>query len=306
MQASTDKPFGVNFFCHDRAAADPAGESVWHEAIRPYYRSLNIPFSAPSGRLSIDPFNDAMCDVVERAPPAVVSFHFGLPAPHLVDRLKTMGCQVMSSATTVQEARWLEDNGADVVIAQGLEAGGHRGTFLSYRSSESPASDIPVIALIREVAGAVSIPVVAAGGIADGLGIAAALASGADGVQMGTGYLRCPEAAISPSYRHALEVFDSGTTVITNVFTGRPARAIENRLVRDLGPISRIAPAFPSAMNATRQLAVDAEQQDRSDFTPFWASEAAASARPLPAKELTAVLVAEALHQLSKAEKPER
>lgn len=295
MHASTDRPFAVNFFCHAQAATDPAAESIWNDAMRPYYRAWNIPFEPSRERLTITPFDEAMCDVVERAPPAVVSFHFGLPARHLVDRLKALGCRVMSSATTVEEGRWLEANGADIVIAQGVEAGGHRGSFLARDPSRTGGSELGTFTLLPQIADAVSLPVIAAGGIADGRGIAAAFALGADGVQIGTGYLRCPEAAISPSYRHALETAQSDSTVVTNVFTGRPARAIVNRLVRDLGPISRLAPGFPSAMTATRQLAAEAARQGDTDFTAFWAGEAVALARALPAQELTAVLVAEAM-----------
>ncbi|WP_132897231.1 nitronate monooxygenase [Sphingomonas sp. PP-CC-3A-396] len=295
MHASTDGPFAVNFFCHAQVAADLAAERVWNDAMRPYYRAWDIPFEPSKDWLTITPFDDAMCDVLERAPPAVVSFHFGLPARHLVHRLKALGCPVMSSATTVEEARWLEANGADIVIAQGVEAGGHRGTFLPRDPIWSAGGDIGTFALVPQVADAVSIPVVAAGGIADGRGIAAAFALGADGVQIGTGYLRCPEAEISSSYRRALEVAESGSTVVTNVFTGRAARSIVNRVVRDLGPISSLAPAFPSAMTAMRQLAFEAARQGDGDFTPFWAGEAVALARPLPAGELTALLVTEAM-----------
>ncbi len=295
MHASTDTPFAANFFCHVPLAADLAAESIWNDTMRPYYRAWNIPFEPSRERLTITPFDDAMCDVVARAPPAVVSFHFGLPARHLVDRLKALGCRLMSSATTVEEARWLEANGADIVIAQGVEAGGHRGSFLARDPINSAGGELGTFTLVPQIADAVSLPVIAAGGIADGRGIAAAFALGADGVQIGTGYLRCPEAAISPSYRRALETAGSGSTVVTNVFTGRPARAIVNRLVRELGPISRLAPAFPSAMTATRQLAAEATRQGDTDFTAFWAGEAVALSRALPAQELTAVLVAETM-----------
>ena len=299
LHALTDKPFGVNFFCHHQAAPDPDREAAWQDALRPYYRERNLPFGAPATGRTITPFDDAMCGVVERAPPAVVSFHFGLPAPQMVARLKAVGCLVMSTATTVEEAIWLEARGVDIVIAQGIEAGGHRGMFLPTHPATALAGQMGTVALVPQVADAVRIPVVAAGGIADGRGIAAAFALGADAVQIGTGYLRCPEVAISALYRRALDAAGGGDTVVTNVFTGRPARAIGNRLVRDLGPISNTVPAFPVAMGATRQLAADAAQEGCTDFTAFWAGEAVAMGRALPAKTLTAVLVAEAMSQFS-------
>lgn len=295
LREATRNPFGVNFFCHHAAPADADRDRIWHDAMRPYYRELDIAFDGAVASRTIAPFDDAMCDVVARASPAVVSFHFGLPPGHLLHRLKAAGCSILSSATTVEEACWLEKNGTDIVIAQGVDAGGHRAMFLADDPVAALGGQMRTAALIPQIVAAVCVPVVAAGGIADGRGIATAFGLGASGVQIGTGYLRCPESGISPPYRNALECAGDGSTVVTNVFTGRPARAIANRLARDLGPLSRMAPAFPAAMGATHHLASAAQAKGVSDFTPFWAGEAVALARPLPAEALTEVLVREAM-----------
>lgn len=295
LRDATRHPFGVNFFCHTPALVDVNQERIWLNAMQPYYRELGIPFDDAIASRAIPSFDDAMCDAVARASPAVVSFHFGLPPRHQVHGLKAAGCVIMSSATTVEEACWLEENGADIVIAQGADAGGHRAMFLAEDPVAALGGQLRTLALIPQVVAAVGVPVVAAGGIADGRAIAAAIGVGASGVQIGTGYLRCPETAISPSYRRALESAGDGATVLTNVFTGRPARAIGNRLVRELGPLSRMAPAFPAAMGATQRLASAAQDKGITDFTPFWAGEAVASARALPAAKLTELLAREAM-----------
>src|SRR5207245_9470042 len=186
-------------------------------------------FALPAPPTStLSPFVAEMCDVAIELKPEVVSFLFGLPDKSLIDRLKTAGCTVFSSATTVTEARWLEDRGADAVIAQGIEAGGHRGMFLT----TEPASQVGTLALIPQVVDAVRVPVIAAGGIADGRGIAAALALGASAGQMGSAYLLCPEARISTYHRAALRSARDNLSVITNVLTGRPARVFLNRIAR--------------------------------------------------------------------------
>ena len=183
-----------------------------------------------------------MCEIVEELRPEVVSFHFGLPEESLVTRVKATGAVVFSTATTAAEARWLAERGCDVVVAQGAEAGGHRGTFLGADAS----SQAGTMALVPQVVDAVEVPVVAAGGIGDGRSVAAAMVLGADGVQIGTGFLRCPEATTSALHRAALAAATDDTTALTNVFTGRPARGIVNRIVAEMGPMSPDAPAFPS------------------------------------------------------------
>jgi nitronate monooxygenase len=202
----------------------------------------------------------------------------------------------MSSATTVKEAIWLEENGADVIIAQGAEAGGHRGMFLTENIGEQPG----IFALVPQVVDAVKVPVVAAGGIADGRGIAAAFALGASGVQIGTAYLRCPESKVSATARAALAQATDESTVITNVMSGRPARGVANRVMREVGPISSDAPAFPHAATALGPLKAAAEKLGRVDFTNLWAGQAVRMGQEMPAAELTRALAGAALARLSK------
>ena len=224
-----------------------------------------------------------------RSKPAVVSFHFGLPAAELVARVKRWGSKVVSSATTVDEARWLEAHGVDAVIAQGLEAGGHRGMFLS----EDVTTQIGTFALLPQIVRAVTVPVIAAGGIADAQGVAAALALGAAGVQIGTAYLLCPEATTSAVHRAALQSEAAAHTALTNLFTGRPARGIVNRFMREVGPISADAPAFPLAAGAAQPMRGPAEARGLADFSPLWSGQAPTLARELPSGELMAALVSE-------------
>jgi nitronate monooxygenase len=231
--------------------------------------------------------------VVVELKPEVVSFHFGLPDALLVRRLKESGCKIFGSATTVAEARWLEDHGADAVIAQGAEAGGHRGTFLATET----ASQVGTLALLPQVVDVVKVPVIAAGGIAEARGIAAAMALGASAVQLGTAYLLCPEAPISGQYRAALKAARDDSTTITNVLTGRPARVIANRVVRQIGPIASEVPAFPLPNAALTPLRLKAEEQGSTDFSALYAGQGAPLARELSAKELTLILAVEALER---------
>jgi nitronate monooxygenase len=226
LREMTDRPINVNFFCHVRAKSDTQRDQAWRERLSRYYRELGIDAELPRPRFDIAPFGAEMCGVVEATKPEVVSFHFGLPEPALLARVKSAGCRVMSSATTVDEARWLVAHGADVIIAQGNEAGGHRGMFLSPDPKTGIASQPGIFALVPLVADAVKVPVVAAGGIADARGIAAAFALGASGVQIGTGYLLCPEAATSNFHRDAIRHARVDSTVLSNLFTGRPARVL--------------------------------------------------------------------------------
>jgi nitronate monooxygenase len=235
------------------------------------------------------------CEFLEEFRPAVVSFHFGLPDRDLVARVKATGARILSSATTVGEAIWLQDHGCDAIIAQGLEAGGHRGMFLS----DNINSQLGTLALLPMVADAVTTPVIATGGIADARGIVAAVALGASAVQLGTAYQFCREAKITKPYRSALKNSRDRQTVVTNVFSGRPARAIVNRLVRELGPISALAPEFPLAAGAVAPLRAKAEASGSEDFTSLWAGQAAYLGRELPADELTRQLAAESLAKLT-------
>src|SRR5262249_14075795 len=295
LREVTDRPINANFFCHVRGRSDTQRELAWRERLSRYYHELGIDTKLGT-QFDIAPFGAEMCAVVEAARPEVVSFHFGLPEPALLARVKKAGCRVMSSATTVEEARWLEAHGADVIIAQGNEAGGHRGMFLSDPNT-AIASQPGTFALVPLVADAVKVPVVAAGGIADARGIAAAFALGASGVQIGTGYLLCPEAATSNLHRDAIRRAHVDSTVLSNVFTGRPARVLASRLTRELGPMPDAAPDFPLPLGALLPLISHAEQRDIYDFTPLWSGEAAPLARDLPAQRLTTELAKGALER---------
>jgi nitronate monooxygenase len=297
LREMTSRPININFFCHTEPKGDVQREQAWRDRFSRYYREFKLDDEPQSPQFSIAPFNSAMCDVVETERPEVVSFHFGLPEPALLARVKAAGCRVMSSATTVEEARWLEAHGADVIIAQGNEAGGHRGTFLGPDPSAVIASQPGVFALVPQVVDAVKPPVVAAGGIADARGIAAAFALGAAGVQIGTGYLRCPEAGTSNLHRDAIRHAHVDSTVLSNLFTGRPARVLSSRLTRELGPISNAAPDFPLPLRALLPLISLAEKRAINDFTPLWSGEAAALASDLPAQALTVQLVQGAIER---------
>jgi nitronate monooxygenase len=289
-RATTSRPFNVNFFCHRQPDPDPARDEAWRARLAPYYAELGVTIEATSSGPGRGAFDDTMCEVVEATRPPVVSFHFGLPAPPLVERVKAAGAVVLSSATTVAEARLLQSRGCDVIIAQGLEAGGHRGLFLD----DDVDGQLPTFVLLPLIVDAVTVPVIAAGGIMDGRGIAAALALGAAGVQLGTAYLFCPEATISAVHRSALQAPDPRTT-ITNVITGRPARAIVNRVVRELGPLSDAVPPFPRAAVPLLPLRAAAESRGSGDFSPLWAGQGVGLGRVLRAGELTQQLVAETL-----------
>jgi nitronate monooxygenase len=292
LLAQTDRPLNLNFFCNV-TKRDPVLEAAWLKRLAPYYAELGV--NPPAALVSArPPFDAEMCNAVVDLKPRVVSFHFGLPQASLVDRLKAAGCVIFSSATTVAEARWLEEHGVDAVIAQGLEAGGHRGMFLTTEM----ASQLGTLAFVPQVVDAVKIPVIAAGGIADGRGIAAALALGAAAVQMGTAYLQCPEATISPFERAALKSAKDNLTVVSNVVTGRPARVFVNRIVRELGPLAADAPSFPLGTPALAPLTVKAESQGSADFSGMYGGQAAALGRELPTGELTSVLAKEALERI--------
>ncbi|WBY00337.1 nitronate monooxygenase [Ramlibacter tataouinensis] len=283
IRSQTDQPFNVNFFAHTAPAADEPREAGWHRALAPYFSELGLdPGAIPRGPGRL-PFGPEAADLLAEFRPPVVSFHFGLPSPELLQRVRGWGAKVLSSATTVAEALWLQERGVDAVIAQGLEAGGHRGMFLT----DDVATQVGTFALVREVAQAVRVPVIAAGGIADAQGVAAALALGAAGVQVGTAYLLCPECTTTSLHRTALKSEAARTTVVTNVFTGRPARGIVNRVIRELGPISAAAPAFPQAAPAMGLLRARAEAQGRSDFSPLWAGQNTGGCREVPAAQLT-------------------
>lgn len=302
----TSKPYNVNFFCHAVPSPNAAKEAAWRTALAPFYQQHGIDASSIAPGAGRAPFSHAAIDVLEGFKPPVVSFHFGLPAPDLLARVKAWGAVVLSSATTVAEARWLEAHGADVVIAQGLEAGGHRGMFLhanahgqhaGLRSPTAPdgPTDWPTelltqqgtFTLLPQIVAAVQCPVIAAGGIADAAGVRAALALGAAGVQVGTAYLLCPEATTSAIHRAALASPAAQHTALTTLFTGRPARGIVNRVIRELGPLSASAPEFPTATAAIAPLRAAAEKQGLGDFSPLWSGQNNAGCQAVPAAQIT-------------------
>ena len=283
LREHTRKPYNLNFFCHTPPSVDSLREAAWREALSPYYAEFGIdPATIASGPGRL-PFSAEMADLLDEFKPAVVSFHFGLPSAELLARVKACGAKVLSSATTVAEALWLEANGADAIIAQGLEAGGHRGTFLS----DELSSQLGTFALLPQVVQAVRLPVIAAGGIADAQGVRAAMALGAAGVQIGTAYLCCDEASTSAIHRAALRSPAAQHTALTNLFSGRPARGIVNRVMRELGPISPHAPAFPLATAAIAPLRSKVESLGSGDFSPLWAGQNVSGCKSISAAELT-------------------
>jgi nitronate monooxygenase len=284
----TSRPFNVNFFCHEAPTPDVAREAAWRASLARYYREFGIDAAALPQGPGRRPFDAEAADVLEEFRPAVVSFHFGLPSAELLARVRAWGAKVLSSATTVEEALWLEARGVDAVIAQGLEAGGHRGMFLS----EDLTTQVGTLAMVRQVVRAVGVPVIAAGGIADARGVAAARALGAAGVQVGTAYLLCPEATTSPVHRATLKGDAARHTAVTNLFTGRPARGIVNRFIREHGPTNPLAPAFPLAIAAVAPLRAEAERRGSGDFSPLWAGQDPGGCREIPAADLTRELAA--------------
>jgi len=294
IRQRTSRPVNVNFFCHSAPEPDAARDARWKARLSPYYAELGLDPDAPIHAAERRPFDDATCRLVEHFAPEVVSFHFGLPEPALLARVKATGALVLSSATTAAEAHWLEANGCDAIIAQGFEAGGHRGMFLDGDPIAALATQVGTLALVPQVVDAVKVPVIAAGGISDARGIAAVFALGASAVQVGSAYLHCPEAKVHAGHREALRNAAADATAVTNVYSGRPARGIVNRMMREVGPISSDAPAFPNAATASGPLRATAEAAGSVDFTPLWAGQAAGLGRAMPAGELTRTLIEDA------------
>ena len=290
IRQASDRPINVNFFCHQPPAPDEAQDRRWKALLEPYYRELGADFDAPTPVSNRAPFNDAACQVVEAFRPQVVSFHFGLPEKSLLARVKATGAKVLSSATTVEEAIWLERHGCDAIIAMGLEAGGHRGLFLS----DDLNTQIGLFALLPQIVDAVNVPVIAAGGIGDARGIVAAFALGASAVQIGTAYLFTPEANVTTAHHYALRHAQASETALTNLFTGRPARGIVNRVMRELGAINPAAPAFPTAGGALMPL----KAKDEAGFSNLWSGQALRLCKDVTTYELTRELAAQALARL--------
>lgn len=283
IRAETDCPFNMNFFCHQPAERNQAVEAAWQNLLTPYFIEYQLDPSEIQFDPGFRPFGPGTADLLEELRPPVVSFHFGLPAAELLARVKATGAVVMSSATTVDEALDLEARGVDVIIAQGLEAGGHRGNFLS----DDLGRQAGTISLVPQVVRAVKIPVVAAGGIATPSAVSAARVLGASGVQVGTAYLLCPESDTSTLHRAAVIGDGSRHTEITRIFSGRPARAIANRFIRELGAMDAKTPAFPLGFGAIAPVRAKAESQGVNDFSSLWAGQSASDCREISAADLT-------------------
>ncbi len=294
IRQRTDQPINLNFFCHTPPQPDPAGQAAWKAHLAGYYKELGLDAEASAPAANRAPFDTAMCEIVEDVRPGVVSFHFGLPEPTLLARVKVAGCLVLSSATNVEEARWLEAQGCDAIISQGYEAGGHRGMFLT----SDTETQVGTMALVPQIVDQVTVPVIAAGGIADGRGVAAAFMLGAAAAQVGTAYLFTPEALISDLHRAALASAGADKTALTNLFSGRPARGLFNRILREVGPMSELAPAFPTAGAALAALKAAAEAQGKADSSSLWSGQAAALGRHMSAADLTRKLMDDATRLL--------
>ena len=283
IRSATSNPVNLNFFCHRQPEWSDARELRWREMLHDYYVELGIDIGdIPAGPFR-RPFSHDIADTIEGLRPEIVSFHFGLPDPELLERVKNWGSSVLASATTVEEAVWLEAQGCSAIIAQGIEAGGHRGMFLT----DDLSSQDNTRRLLQKIIAAVGVPVIAAGGIANAIGVAEVLGMGAIAAQVGTAYLLCPEAKTSPIHRASLRSPEAQHTTLTNVFSGRPARSIINRLIRECGPLCSEVPDFPLAASAISQLRSKAESNGSGDFTPLWGGMNAALCKEIPAAKLT-------------------
>ncbi len=283
IRAQTKRPYNVNFFCHKPPTPDEQREAAWRRALAPYFAEFEIDPGTIAAGSARTAFSRDAAMLLAQFRPAVVSFSFGLPEPELLQQLRRWEVRILSTATTVQEGLWLEAHGVDAVIAQGLEAGGHRGMFLT----EDLDNQLGTMALVPQLVHALRVPVIAAGGITDRASIVAALRLGASVVQVGTSYLLCPEANTSRVHREALQSEAAQHTALTNLFTGRPARGIVNRLMKELGPMSALAPAFPLAAAALATIRAKAERLGSGDFSPLWCGQNATGCKAVPAAELT-------------------
>ncbi|NNC63970.1 MAG: nitronate monooxygenase [Gammaproteobacteria bacterium] len=293
LRAQTEKPFNVNFFCHATPTLNADREAAWRAALSKYYEEYQIDAATIRGGAGRQPFCFEAAEVLAEFEPRVVSFHFGLPSRELLGKLRRWGPKILSSATTVEEAVWLEERGVDAIIAQGLEAGGHRGMFLS----DDLTKQLGTFALVSQISKTVKLPVIAAGGIADATGVAAIISLGAAGAQIGSAYLLCPETKTSAIHRAALKSEAANHTALTNVFTGRPARGIVNRFIRELGPMNTVAPPFPLATSAIAPLRREAEASGSADFSPLWCGQNATGCKEVPAAQLTRALAAKTQSQ---------
>jgi nitronate monooxygenase len=288
VRARTDRPFNVNLFCHRPAARDAAGELAWLSRLQPSFAGFGA--TPPAGLREIYRSfvedADMLAMLLEEQPP-VVSFHFGLPQADAVEALRAAGLILIGCATSEREALVIEEAGLAAIVAQGYEAGGHRGLF----DLDVADEQLDTRTLTRRLVARASLPVIAAGGVMDGAGIAACLADGAEAAQLGTAFIGCPESSADAAYREALFGASAGRTVMTRVISGRPARCLRNRFV-ELGESieEREVPAYPVAYDAGKALAAAARARGEGGFGAQWAGEGAPRARALPAAQLVAVL----------------
>ena len=287
IKSKTSKPINVNFFCHTTPTLNLEREAKWRKVLQPYFNEFGIDVDNIVPEVERRPFSHDVADVLEEFKPGIISFHFGLPARDLLARVKSWGTTVLASATTIQEAQWLEANGTDVIIAQGIEAGGHRGMFLS----DDITTQIGTLALLPQIIQKVKVPVIAAGGIADTKAVAAALSLGAIAVQVGTAYLLCLETKTTQIHRAALKSEMAYHTAITNLFSGRPARGIMNRLIKEIGPMNDDAPEYPLASTAINVLRRQVENTGSGDFSPLWCGQNPSGCKEISAAKLTQELV---------------
>ena len=286
LSQHTDKPYNLNFFCHQTSDYTLAQQTAWHNLLTPYFDEFAVDVSQFTRNASRQPINQQIIDIIAPYTPAVVSFHFGLPSREIVSQIKAWGGTVLSSATTLDEARWLQTNGADAVIAQGIEAGGHRGHFLSMDLSLQPTT----AQLVRECV-ELDIPVIAAGGICTAEDVAQYQALGVAAVQVGSAYLLCEEATTSALHREVLKTVAPDSTELTTLFSGRPARGISNRVMQELGAMPEQAPPFPYASIAMTALRAKAEAKGDSGFSPLWCGERFIVREGINAQQITELLM---------------
>lgn len=294
FRAAVNGPINLNFFAHRPIAPTAEDTARWNRRLAPYFAEFGVDASALPAAGGRTPFDEAMCAMVESLRPEVVSFHFGLPDDALLARVRRSGAVVLSSATTVEEGGWLEAHGCDAVIAHGYEAGGHRGNFLTDDMTTQPG----ILALVPQLVDALRVPVIAAGAIADGRGMAAALCLGASAVQVGTAFLLAPEATNVPLHREALRHARDNNTAITNVLTGRPARGVLNRIMREVGPMSADPLPFPLAGGPLTPLRAVTEKAGKGDFQPLWSGQAGALSREAPAGDIARAMLDDAARLL--------
>jgi len=294
LRTITDQPFNLNFFAHTEPQERPKVDSQVSTQIAFAYQERAISGPSKNNTKTYDQFNIDTVSALLKIKPRVVSFHFGLPSTDLVAALRDTGCNILCSATTVEEAKWLAENGVDAIIAQGWEAGGHRGTFeVSFEDF-----GIGTMALVPQIVDAIDLPVIAAGGIADGRGIAAAFNLGASGVQLGSAFLSCPEASISTAHRNALQNARDDDTRLTRAFSGRPARARNNRYIELMAQQRGKLVDFPLMYRFSRPLMQSSVDNNDDDYSFLLYGQAAALNREMPASDLVTKLTEEALSLL--------